>query len=93
MDRINVDTIGPLPPDADGNEYILAVIDCFSRFLELYAIKDTTALAATNSLVNFTGRYGVPAEILTDNGTQYANKVMEELHKIYQNEPFKNEEG
>ena len=98
MDRINVDTIGPLPPDVDGNEYILAVIDCFSRFLELYAIKDTTALAATNSLVNFTGRYGVPAEILTDNGTQYANKVMEELHKIYQNEhkftnPYSHEEN
>ena len=48
MDRLNIDHIGPLPPDADGNIYILCVIDVFSRFVELYATKTTSALETAN---------------------------------------------
>ena len=33
--RLNVDTIGPLPPDADWNCYILVLIDTFTRWIEL----------------------------------------------------------
>jgi hypothetical protein len=38
MERVNVDTIGPLPQDEYGNKYIIVFIDCFSRFIELYAV-------------------------------------------------------
>ena len=82
MDRINVDTIGPLPMDDNGNQYIVAIIDCFSRFIELYPVKDTSAPSAAVPLVDFSGRYGIPAEVLTDNGTQYANQLMKELENF-----------
>ena len=98
MDRINVDTIGPLPMDDDGNQYIVAIIDCFSRFLELYPVKDTSALSAAVPLVDFSGRYGIPAEVLTDNGTQYANQLMKEVETLFQNnhkftQPYSHEEN
>jgi hypothetical protein len=31
MEKISIDTLGPFPPDKDGNIYIIVVIDCFSR--------------------------------------------------------------
>ncbi len=34
--------MGPYELDADGNQYILAIICCFSRFLYLVAVPDTT---------------------------------------------------
>jgi hypothetical protein len=82
MDKINLDTIGPLPADQDGNTYILVIIDCLSRFVELYPTKDTSALAAAKCLLQFTGRYGVPARILTDGGSQLYNKLINEYSKL-----------
>ena len=43
MERLNIDTIGPLPVDESGNKFIIVIIDCFTRFIELYPAPDTTA--------------------------------------------------
>ena len=47
MDTLNIDTIGPVPLDQFGNCYILVIIDCFTRFVELYAIPDTSEVRST----------------------------------------------
>ena len=82
MDRLNMDSIGPLPKDEHGNEYILVSIDVFSRFVELYSIPDLTALTAAKAIIQHIGRYGQPEEILTNNGTQFRNKLMAQLTNL-----------
>ena len=85
MDRINIDTIGPLPEDADGNKYIIVIIDMFSRYAELYTIKDATAITtAAKCMVHWIGHYGIPGELLTDNGKQYTADVIEQLCELLQ---------
>ena len=76
MDVIASDTIGPLPPNKYGNKFILNVIDCFSRFVEMYPIPDTIAVNAANALSQWVSRYGIPSRIVTDNGTQYRNSLI-----------------
>lgn len=98
MDRINVDTIGPLPPDEHGNKYIVVIIDCFSRFIELYPAEDTKAVSAAKAVMHFAGRYGIPAQILSDNGTQFANSIMKEMEQLFGYEhkfthPYSHEEN
>ena len=82
MERINVDSIGPLPEDKWGNKYIITMIDCFTRFVELYPVPDTTAEVAARALLHFVGRYGSPAEIMSDNGSQYVNKLIAEFCRL-----------
>ena len=82
MDRLNIDTIGPLPTAVGGEKYILTVIDCFSRFTVLYALKDKTAVGATQALVQHIGMFGIPAQIVVDNGTQFANELVRELCEV-----------
>ena len=78
FDRICVDTIGPLPKDVDSDsEYILVIVDAFSRFVKLYSVKDTSAKAALNSLIDWVGMFGIPSEMVSDNGTQFANELIE----------------
>ena len=36
-ERLNIDSIGPLEADEEGNRYIIVIIDCFTRFVELVA--------------------------------------------------------
>ena len=82
MERLNIDTIGPLPPDEEGNEHILVIIDVFSRFIELVPCKDVTAASATRALLAHIGRYGPPGEVLTDNGSQFIADVTQQLLQV-----------
>ena len=82
MDRLAVDTIGPLFEDIYGFVYILVIIDTFTRFIELYPQKDASAISAARSILNHSGRYGFAREVVTDNGKQYVAEVVDELFKV-----------
>jgi len=77
--RWNVDTIGPLPPDADGNCYILVLIDTFTRWVELFPIKTVTGEEAAKVLLQHFGRFGQASELQSDNGSQFVNEIIAEL--------------
>ena len=76
---LHLDHIGPLTNDAHGNEYILAVIDAFSRWIELFPTKSTTAIETASAILNHIGRFGTPEVIHTDQGPAFYNDLITEL--------------
>ena len=78
MVRLNIDFIGPI--DNDG--YILNIIDSFSKWIELFACDNYTALEAAHCLLQHFGRYGAPSQILSDNGSQFVNDVIKEFLQL-----------
>jgi hypothetical protein len=64
MQRLNIDSMGPFDVDDNNNCHIIVIIDCFTRFVELYPVKDTTAYSAALALLNHMGRYGCASTIL-----------------------------
>ena len=60
---LHLDHIGPLTKDAHGNEYILVIIDAFSRWVELFPTKSTTAVETASVMLNHIGRFGSPEVI------------------------------
>jgi hypothetical protein len=61
---LHLDHIGPLTKDAHGNEYILVLIDAFSRWVELMHSLDGWNSAETASMIlNHVGRFGSPEVI------------------------------
>jgi len=79
MERWNLDTIGPFPPDQFGNQYVIVMIDCFSRFITLYPTKTRDADEAAEAVIQQIGHYGVPGQILSDGGGEYVNDIIKEL--------------
>ncbi|KAL0234871.1 hypothetical protein GEMRC1_001456 [Eukaryota sp. GEM-RC1] len=72
--KVNVDTIGPLSPDAEGNRYILVFVDSFTRFTILAPINELNAKEVAYALVfNVCGIFGIPYSIHSDNGPEFAN--------------------
>ena len=82
MDRVCIDSIGPFPIDEDGNRYIIAMIDAFSRWVMLVPAPDATAVSAASALLKWMGFFGIPSNIVSDNGTQYVNELITKFLKI-----------
>lgn len=78
MYRIALNTAGPLPKTARGNEYILIAIDHYFKRLEATAVlghdAQTTALFFENKIIH---RYTVPLVVLTDNGSEWGREFEE----------------
>ena len=83
MERIAIDYIESLPPDGDGNDMIIVIIDCFTRFINLYPVKSTTAEACVKSLMKWVGTFGIPSIIQTDRGTQFSSNLMRDFVSIW----------
>jgi hypothetical protein len=77
--RIAMDTIGPLPPSSEGHKYIIVIIDTFTRYVELFPAVDVSAQSAASALVSHILRFGVPSELVTDNGSQFVNQVFQHI--------------
>ena len=79
---IHLDHIGPLGPDAQGNMFILVLIDAFSRWVELFPTKTTTALESASCIFKHMGRFGTPEVVHTDRGTAFHNELVSELLRM-----------
>jgi hypothetical protein len=79
MALINIDTIGPLPVDQHDYCHILVIIDCFTRWVELFPLKSTEAKETAIALHQHVGRYGLPHSIQSDRGKQFVNALISEL--------------
>lgn len=82
MHTLNMDAIGEVPTDEEGYCHILVIVCCFTRFVELYAIKDVTGKEAARCLIQHIGRYGAPRYLRSDRGPQFVNSMIEELLKV-----------
>ena len=76
-ERFYVDTIGPLTTTTEGYQFILVVIEAFTRYVDLVALRSTDAAGAVDALNQIFARTGVPQSLLSDKGTQFVNELME----------------
>jgi transposase InsO family protein len=75
----------PCDKESADNCYILVIIDCFSRFVELYPVSDTSAIpCARRALLSHVCKYGTPMTIRSDRGTQVVNGIISQLLSLLQ---------
>ncbi|XP_028514512.1 uncharacterized protein K02A2.6 [Exaiptasia diaphana] len=55
-----------------GHSYLL-VTDFYSKYFEIELLSQTTASCVINNLKKIFARFGIPAEVLSDNGSQFSN--------------------
>lgn len=67
-----------------GFKFILVVIDCFSKFLWMEAIKDKTAASVTKAMQTILKRSKrKPKNLQTDQGKEFYNKQFQHLMKLH----------
>lgn len=75
-DLVCTDLIGPLPASRGGVTQLLVLVDAFSKYVKLYALKRATARAIVNKILSdYIPNVQKPKCILSDNGTQFTGKL------------------
>ena len=83
FEKISWDIMGPLPTSEQGNKYIVVVTDLFSKWVEAFAIRDTTSTTLATVLVDeVISCSGVPACIHSDQGANLCSEVIQTMCKL-----------
>jgi transposase InsO family protein len=79
-----LDFVGPISPMSRRKNYILVCTDYVTKWVEAKALFRATKKSVVEFIYEdiFT-RFGVPCEIVTDQGTQFTSNMMKELTEKY----------
>lgn len=75
--ELAIDFQGPMP----GGEYLLVVVDYFSRYIEVEEMSRITGGETIKRLKNMFSRFGIPNSITKDGGTQFKGTEFQDFCK------------
>ena len=79
---LHLDLVGPLP-QSEGFTYLMTIMDRSTRWLEAVPLTNMTAATCASALVrHWIARFGVPADVTTDQGRQFTSSLWAELHRL-----------
>ena len=76
-EQIKIDFYGPLP----SGEYLLSVVEEYSRWVEIDIVKSTSAGSTIPKLDRIFATYGIPYRMTTDNGPPFNGKDITDFAK------------
>lgn len=75
MERIHLDIPGPFNTSESGNRYVLMTMDQFTKWVEMSAIPEQSALIIAQKFVTF----GCPLEVHTDEARNFDGNLFKAL--------------
>ena len=83
FDIWGIDFMGPFP-FSSGFSYILLPVDYVSKWVEVIATRTNDAQVVMSFVrSNILCRFGIPRAIISDQGTHFCNKLLENMLKKY----------
>ena len=80
MEKVAVDLVGPLLVTSGGNKYILTLEDLFTRWTEAIPLPNKESGTVCRAIIDhFISRHGVMNQIHSDQGSEWSNKIWNEL--------------
>ena len=74
--------LAEFPESTEGHKHLLTVVDIFSGFVILRALKDKKAETVAQQLWAICALFGLPQIIQSDNGTEFKNEIISAFVKL-----------
>ena len=84
FERIAADILGPLELTKKRNRFILTIVDTCTMWAEAIPLPRIDAKTVADAFIGVFTRVGIPKQILTDNGSQFCGKLMQDVYGILQ---------
>jgi len=81
--RVGLDIIGPLPPTKQGNNYIITLVDYFTKWVEAKAIPNMRSEEVIKFLPEVISGHGPPEIIINNNGSSFTSDVTKMMIDLY----------
>ena len=82
MELITIDFL-KLEKGKGGYEYVLLIVDHFTRYAQGYPCRNKSAVTAAKKMYDdFVLRFGFPARILSDQGGEFENRLLSKLNQL-----------
>ena len=73
-----------LPLSHDKNNYLLVMVDHFSRYVILHSLKDKSAISVARAIIDsLICRFTTPNILISDNGGEFVNEILNNICKHY----------
>jgi hypothetical protein len=79
--EVSMDLIRVATKDKDGHQHVLNILDSFSRFSELFALRTGDAESVAECLFSIYNRYGQPLRLRSDGAKAFHGAVITQLNK------------
>lgn len=70
---IHIDHVGPFVKSKRKNCYILVIVESFTKFIVLKAVKNTKSTSTIAVLRDYFGTFGLPKRLISDRGTSFTS--------------------
>ena len=74
---LHVDHFGPVDRAYASKKYVFLIVDAFTKFVKLYAVKTTTSRDTIKCLKEYFNAYSKPKILISDRGTGFTSKEFE----------------
>jgi hypothetical protein len=96
FENIAIDGLS-LQETKNGYKHLLTIIDTATRYTVLKPLKDLTAKAAAQAMIEYMSVYGIPQKIQSDNSSQFMKEFVEMVDILraenYKIQPYSHEEN
>jgi len=82
LDRVGMDLVFGLPETSSGYKGILVITEYLSKYPYAVPIRSKTAEEMAEKLFIYISLFGPPKELLSDQGKEFLNQIIENLSKI-----------
>ena len=81
--RMHADLFGPLKTSGNHKKYVLGMTDAFTKYVELVALPNKESRTVAEAIFEkWFCRFGIPLEVITDQGKEFCGELTEDLFKL-----------
>ncbi len=82
LELVTSDVLRAGKTSRSGNQYILVIIDHFTKFIQLYALRNQEAHTIAQCFQNFIMKFGIPEAFLSDQGKNFRSLLITQLWEL-----------
>ncbi|GIX90419.1 reverse transcriptase [Caerostris extrusa] len=82
FEKVGIDAIGTFVTSIEGNKHLIIMTDYFTKYAEVYPVKNIQSSTVCKVLIDFISRHGIMRVLYSDRGSNFISATMQEVYEL-----------